>query len=178
MRLLRRLLLAAGCCLLLAAAGPCEGAVVVLLPLVNHTEAQEAGPVYWQQAVAKVKELGWELAPEGPAQEAAIDAMARQGGLLSGPELGELAAASKADLVLAMELDRWQDKIKKGSQVRYKLLDIRGKTAVYRQGKASLHGFGSNKQIEAAFTSRWDVKLEEWGRLVSREVERALAASK
>ena len=168
------------CALLLAATGPCEGATAVLLPLLNRTEAQEAGPVYWQQAVAKVEAMGFELASEDASQEAVITSMGERGSLPEAKELAQIAAASKADVVIAMELEQWKDSVKKGSKVRYKQLDLRGRSAVYhsKDEKLFVHGFGSNRQVEAAFTGRWDVKTEEWGRLVSKEIERALTAAR
>lgn len=158
-----------------------EAAAVALLPLLNNTGEESAGQIYFQCALEKTKELGdFELVDNDKLNAAAAAVLAEQGTerLPDAAALQRIAAEGGVDIVIAMQLDKYDDKIRHSSKVRMKQLDLRGRTAAYNglTGRAYSHSFKNDKQVETALTSRWDVKREEWGRTVRSEVERALKA--
>ena len=180
--LLRRALLAL-CLLCFSLPGlRAEAATVALLPLFNNAGNEDAGQIYFQCALEKTKELGdFELVDNDRLNAAIDEVFAAENIAAEVPgaaALQKIAEQGGADIVLIMQLDRLEDKVKHSSKVRMKKLDLRGRTAAYNAltGKAYNHSFKNDREIEVALTSRWDFKREEWGRTVRNEVERALKA--
>lgn len=179
-KILRRALLAL-CLLCFTLPGiRAEAATVALLPLLNNAGEESAGQIYFQCALEKTKELGdFELVDNDRLNAAVEAVMAETGAAVpDAAALQRIAAEGGVDIVIAMQLDKYDDKIRHSSKVRMKQLDLRGRTASYSSltGRAYSHSFKNDKQVEVALTSRWDVKREEWGRTVRNEVERALKA--
>lgn len=181
-KILRRALLTL-CLLCLALPGMrAEAATVALLPLLNNAGEESAGQIYFQCALEKTNELADFELVDNERLNAAIEAVMPEAGAAAAvPDaaaLQRIAAEGGVDIVIAMQLDKYDDKIRHSSKVRMKQLDLRGRIAAYNSltGRAYSHSFKNDKQVEVALTSRWDVKREEWGRTVRNEVERALKA--
>ena len=94
----------------------------------------------------------------------------------SAATLEKIAKDGDVDIVIAVQLDKLDDKAIDSSEERRLQIDLQGYAVAYNKltGKAYEHRIYSDKTIPEALTSRWDWTHEEFGRAVRIEVDRAL----
>lgn len=94
----------------------------------------------------------------------------------SAATLEKIAKDGDVDIVIAVQLDKLDDKAIDSSEERKLQIDLQGYAVAYNKltGKAYEHRIYSDKTIPEALTSRWDWTHEEFGRAVRIEVDRAL----
>ena len=136
--------------------GAAEAASVALLPLINNVEGGDelANQVFYKNALAV---LNSNKVP-------------------SAATLEKIAKDGDVDIVIAVQLDKLDDRAIDSSEERKLQIDLQGYAVAYNKltGKAYEHRIYSDKTIPEALTSRWDWTHEEFGRAVRIEVDRAL----
>lgn len=107
---------------------------------------------------------------------AVIDAAKIGNKVPSAATLEKIAKDGDVDIVIAVQLDKLDDKAIDSSEERRLQIDLQGYAVAYNKltGKAYEHRIYSDKTIPEALTSRWDWTHEEFGRAVRIEVDRAL----
>lgn len=167
-------------CFTVPAFSTAEAANVALLPLINNVAGNTtAGQVYAEKALNAIKaQKGFTLV-ENAKVKAAIKKYFVEGQLPNEGILKKIAEEGGADIVICMELNTLTDEKLVGQDDVLKL-NLRGNTAAYNKitGAYLPNDFHNDAEIEEVFTSRWDWKSEEWGRTVTREVNKALQVKK
>ena len=146
--------------------GAAEAASVALLPLINNVEGGDelASQVFYKNALSVLNSKKGFVVVENDKLTAVIDAAK------IGNKDGDV------DIVIAVQLDKLDDKAIDSSEERRLQIDLQGYAVAYNKltGKAYEHRIYSDKTIPEALTSRWDWTHEEFGRAVRIEVDRAL----
>ena len=148
--------------------GAAEAASVALLPLINNVEGGDelASQVFYKNALSVLNDK----------LTAVIDAAKIGNKVPSAATLEKIAKDGDVDIVIAVQLDKLDDKAIDSSEERRLQIDLQGYAVAYNKltGKAYEHRIYSDKTIPEALTSRWDWTHEEFGRAVRIEVDRAL----
>lgn len=155
-----------------------EAASVALLPLVNNTDNEMSNKVFYKEALNTLKAQKGFVLVENDKLTAAIEAADVAGRLPDAAELQSIAKNGGVDIVIAMQLDVLDKKVRASSEQRTVILDLKGETVAYNAltGEFYTHKISSNAKAPEAVTSRWDWENEQWGREVRREITRALSA--
>ena len=146
--------------------GAAEAASVALLPLINNVEGGDelANQVFYKNALAVLNSKKGFVVVENDKLTAVIDAAKVGNKVPSAATLEKIAKDGDVDIVIAVQLDKLDDRAIDSSEERKLQID----------GKAYEHRIYSDKTIPEALTSRWDWTHEEFGRAVRIEVDRAL----
>ncbi len=183
-RFLKSLLLALmAFCFSLPLASPSQAATLVLLPLYNNTQNEDAGPIFFTGVLQALKTKALEdfELRDNDAVNAAIAKHTSEEKFPDADAMAEIAKDAGVDVVLGFELTAMDDDQSEiGYEEDYIFLNIKGNVVAYNglTGKAYKHKIYCDKKLEMVFTSRWNPLNEEWGRIVRVETERALTAKK
>jgi autonomous glycyl radical cofactor GrcA len=160
--------------------GAAEAASVALLPLINNVQGGDelANQVFYKNAMAVLNSKKGFVMVENDKLTAAIDAAKVGAKVPSEAAMAKIAKDGDVDIVIAIELDKLDDKVIDSSEERKLQLDLQGYAVAYNRltGKAYQHRIYSDKTIPEALSSRWDWTHEEFGRTVRVEIDRALRA--
>lgn len=159
---------------------PClnaEAASIALLPLINNVEGDTlANQVFYKSAINSINRKAGFVIVENDKLTAAIEAANVGKEVPSKDVLAKIAKDGNADLVIAMQLDVLDDVILDSSNERELQLQLEGKAVAYNKliGEFYSHKITDSNKIPEALSARWDWTHEEWGRNVSREIDRIL----
>jgi len=160
--------------------GAAEAASVALLPLINNVQGGDelANQVFYKNAMAVLNSKKGFVMVENDKLTAAIDAAKVGTKVPSEAAMAKIAKDGDVDIVIAIQLDKLDDKVIDSSEERKLQLDLQGYAVAYNRltGKAYQHRIYSDKTIPEALSSRWDWTHEEFGRTVRVEIDRALRA--
>lgn len=159
---------------------PClgvEASSIGLLPLINNVEGDTlANQIYFKSAISNINSKSGFTIVENDQLTAAIEA-ARVNKVVPNKEtLAKIAKDGNVDIVIAMQLDVLEDLILDSSNERELQLQLEGKAVAYNKlsGEYYSHKIYDTKKIPEALAARWDWTHEEWGRNVTREIDRIL----
>ena len=160
--------------------GAAEAASVALLPLINNVEGGDelASQVFYKNALAVLNSKKGFVVVENDKLTAVIDAAKIGNKIPDAATMAKIAKDGDVDIVIAIQLDKLDDKVIDSSEERKLQLDMQGYAAAYNKitGQAYTHRIYGDKTIPEALTSRWDWTHEEFGRSVRVEIDRALRA--
>ncbi len=160
--------------------GAAEAASVALLPLINNVQGGDelANQVFYKNAMAVLNSKKGFVMVENDKLTAAIDAAKVGSKVPSEAAMAKIAKDGDVDIVIAIQLDKLDDKVIDSSEERKLQLDLQGYAVAYNRltGQAYQHRIYSDKTIPEALSSRWDWTHEEFGRTVRVEIDRALRA--
>ena len=158
--------------------GRAEAASVVLMDLINNTENEQAGQIYFNSALTVLKDEALDYTLEdNDAVQAAIAKNTAEGVLPDAKALAAVCRDAKVDVVIAMQLDTCDDQKRWGnSEEEVLILDLQGRMLAYNNvtGRFVSKRIYNDKRIEEALTGRWDWKNEELGRTIRLEMRRTL----
>lgn len=165
--------------------GAAEAAGVALLPLINNVDAVKAedgtditNQVFYKNALAAINSKKGFYMIENDKLTAAIEAANIGNQVPDAATLEQIAKAGDADIIIAIQLDKLDDKVIDSSEERKLQLDLQGRVVAFNRltGVAYEHRMYSDKTIPEALTSRWDWVHEEFGRAVRVEIDRVMRA--
>lgn len=146
-------------CAALPLAGKAEAAKVAVVPLANHVAGDElAGTIYMQEALAVFRYPEFDLLGD----DVVIEAIGSENGLAdySKASLEQVARATGADIVVAMQLDKLDSKRMPQRKEATLKMDLRGKFAFVNviTGDYYYKDLRDSRTIEEAVTVRsdWD----------------------
>ena len=164
-------------CFMLPLTGKAEASKVVVIPLINNSQMESAGQIFFSGAIQYFDYPEYELLESDAVDKAiAAEKIGKKGP--SKEALVRIAKATGADLVLGMVIDTLEDKPVFPSAERILQLDMTGRTYAYNAytGKFYNHRIYDDKQIDETLTSRWDWVSEEFNRCVRREMQKVRSA--
>lgn len=181
-KLLRCLLMTVmALCFSLPCFSAAEAATVALLPLINNVQGDEAATqIFYKEAIATMNAQKGFMMVENDKLNAAIDAANVGNKVPNELALAKIAKDGKVDIVIAMQLDKIEDEtIFSSEENKIKVL-IKGKTVSYNNltGEYRENKIHEDTLTPEVFSSRWDLPHEEWGKVVRKEIKKALAAKK
>lgn len=157
-----------------------EAAYVALVPLVNKTANHpDLGQLYFMRGLDAVKSQDAYALLDGERLEKAIEKHAVAGEMPTEEQLKKIAAECGADLVFAMEISKLDERMVNSREI-FLELDMEGKSAYYNVEKASykVHNYSTVLKDSTEANTRWSWSEEEFGRMVKREVNRAIGKKK
>ena len=158
-----------------------EAASIALVPLINNIQGDElSNQIFYKSAIGAINAQKGFMLVENDKVTAAIDAAKISKDVPSEATLKKIAKDGNVDIIIAMELDVLKDDFVYDTNQDMLKLDLRGIAVAYNKitGKYYKHEIRDDKEIPAALASRWDWTHEEWGRNVSREINRILDVKK
>lgn len=158
-----------------------EAASIALLPLINNIQGDEiANQIFYKSAINAINAQKGFMLIENDKLTAAIEVANISKVVPTEGTLKKIAKDGNADIVIAMQLDVLKDDFVYDTNQDMLKLDLRGTAVAYNKitGKYYKHEIRDDKEIPAAMASRWDWTHDEWGRNVSREINRILDVKK
>ena len=158
-----------------------EAASIALVPLINNIQGDElSNQIFYKSAIGAINAQKGFMLVENDKVTTAIDAAKISKDVPSEATLKKIAKDGNVDIIIAMELDVLKDDFVYDTNQDMLKLDLRGIAVAYNKitGKYYKHEIRDDKEIPAALASRWDWTHEEWGRNVSREINRILDVKK
>lgn len=178
-KMLRALLMAVmTICFCVPAFGSAEAATVALLPLVNNVQDDLANQIFYKEAMAKLNSQKGFVLVENDTLSAAIADVHGAMGLPTENALKHIAEAGKVDIVIAMELNKLDSKVRRSKEENKVFLDLKAKAVAYNAitGVYYAREISPSVWTPEATTARWDWEHEQFGRAVRQEIERILKA--
>lgn len=163
---------------------PClsaEAASVALLPLINNVQGDEvAGKVFYKEAISTMNTQKGFFMVENDKLNAAIEAANIGNSVPSELALAKIAKDGDVDIVIAMQVDKIEDETFFSSEENKIKVNVEGKTVAYNNltGEYFENKINEETLTPEVFSSRWDLAHEEWGKVVRKEIKKALAAKK
>ena len=167
-------------CLSVPALGA-EAASVALLPLINNIQGDElANQIYYKSAINAVNAQKGFIIIENDKLDTAIKAANINNEVPTQNVLAKIAKDGDVDIVIVMQLDELSDTLFTSTEENVLQLNLTGRAVAYNKltGEFYQHKIYDDKKIPEALTARWDWTHEEWGRNVSREINRILNVKK
>ena len=158
-----------------------EAASVAVLPLINKVEGRtDVEQVYYSGAINAIKAQSGFMMVDNDELTAVVEKHVTKGVLPNEATLKAIAAEAKVDIVIAMELDTLDYSVSRNFEESRVTLDLQGYCVSYNaiDGKFVKHRIYDDSHTEETSMARWDWPLEQWGRNVKREVNRALKVKK
>ena len=176
-------------CLLMAVMALCfslpclsaEAASVALLPLINNVQGDEiAGKIFYKEAIATMNAQKGFMMVENDKLTAAIEAVSVGGKVPSEAGLVKIAKDGNVDIVIAIQLDKIEDETLFSSEENKIRVNIKGKVVAYNNltGEYRENKINEETLTPEVFSSRWDLPHEEWGKVVRKEIQKALVPKK
>lgn len=158
-----------------------EAASVAVLPLINKVEGRtDVSQVYYSGAINAIKAQQGFMLVDNDDLTAVVEKHTTKGVLPDKATLKAIAKDAKVDIVIAMELDRLDYEVERTHQDDTAILDLQGYCVSYNaiDNEFVKHRIYDDSRIEEGSMARWDWPLEQWGRNVRKEVNRALKVKK
>lgn len=158
-----------------------EAATVAVLPLLNKVEGRtDVSQVYYSGAINAIKAQQGFMMVDNDDLTAVVEKHVTKGVLPDEATLKAIATEAKVDIVIAMELDTLEYEVFRTHEEDTVILDLQGYCVSYNaiDGKFIKHRIYDDSRTEEVSMARWDWPLEQWGRNVKREVNRALKVKK
>ncbi|MCQ2380999.1 MAG: hypothetical protein MJ032_01480 [Acidaminococcaceae bacterium] len=163
-----------------------EAATIAMAPLTNKvvfaTPEEENVPnrIFFDVALDVIKnKQGYRLVDNGRLQYA-MEKNIEKGKLPGKEQLQEISKKSNVDIIVAMELTNYGQKLahKSANEINYQM-DVKANLVAYNRltGKFISKKCVDDSIIDATLGSRWDLVKEAWIKLVRREFN-SLTASK
>ena len=131
--------------------GAAEAASVALLPLINNVEGGDelASQVFYKNALSVLNSKKGFVVVENDKLTAVIDAAKIGNKVPSAATLEKIAKDGDVDIVIAVQLDKLDDKAIDSSEERRLQIDLQGYAVAYNKltGKAYEHRIYSDKTI-------------------------------
>lgn len=165
-------------CLSVTGVQSAEAASVALLPLVNHTENDTAGQVFFKEGLDMLKAKPGFVLMDNEKISKAVAANTVPGVLPGEDALRSIARDGGVEIVICCELDKMDKKVIPSSQERTMVMQLNGKMTAYNTitGKYYSHKFSNRNKAPEALTSRWDWAAEQWARQARIELQKVLEA--
>lgn len=156
--------------------GAAEAATIALLPLVNNTQDDMGGKIFYKEAIAVINSQKGFMMVENKKLDAAIEAANVTTAVPDESALAKIAKDGDVDIVIAIQLDKLDSKTIYSSEENKLEMNIKGYAVAYNRitGKFYEHKIYNDNVVPEVFSSRWNVAHEEWGQTVRYEVKRAL----
>ena len=169
------------CTLLCTVTLQCEAKSVAVLPLINNV-ADIGGleQIYLDRIFEVInKQEGLEII-DGEQLELAVTRYTKSGVAPDAEALRNISEDIAADIVLVGQLDKLAKKSRITTKEHKVNVVVRGAFSSYNKesGQYSYHKINVDRQEQEAFTSRWDIRKEEWARVVFRECNRIFNVKK
>lgn len=158
-----------------------EAASIALLPLINNVEGDTlSNQIFYKSAIANINSKQGFVLVENDKLSAAIEAAGVGNKVPDKATLEKIAKDGGVDIVIAMQLDILNDKVLDSSNERELQLELDGKAVAYNKvtGEFYSHRLYDDAKIPEMLAARWDWVHEEFGRNVSREIDRVLKVKK
>ena len=158
-----------------------EAATVALLPLINNVQGDEvATKVFYKEAIATMNAQKGFMMVENDKLFAAIEAATVGNQVPSKVALANIAKDGDVDIVIAIQLDKIEEETIFSSEENQVMVLVKGKTVAYN---ALTQEYRENRiyhetKTPEVFASRWDLPHEEWGKVVRKEIKKALSSKK
>lgn len=157
-----------------------EAAYVAIIPLANKTDNHpDLGQLYFLKGLDAVKSQGAYELLDGERLEKAVEKHMVEGEMPTEEQLKKIAADCGADLVFTMELTRLQERMV-NSREGFLELNMEGKSAYYNveKGIYKVHNYSNIIRDLTESNTRWNWSEQEFGRVVKRELNRAMGKKK
>ena len=167
-------------CLSIPALGV-EAASVAVLPLINKVvERTDVSQVYYSGAINAIKAQQGFMMVDNDDLTAVVEKHTTKGVLPDKATLKAIAKDAKVDIVIAMELDKLEYEVFRTHEEDVVILDLQGYCVSYNaiDNEFVKHRIYDDSRTEEVSMARWDWPLEQWGRNVRKEVNRALKVKK
>ena len=158
-----------------------EAATVALLPLINNIQGDEvANQYFYKEAISTMNKQKGFLMVENDKLTAAIEAANVGNNVPNEVVAAKIAKDGNVDIVIAMQLDKIEDETLFSSSEDKIRVNIKGKVASYNRltGVYIVRKINEETLTPEVFSSRWDLPHEEWGKVVRKEIKKALSAKK
>ena len=158
-----------------------EAASVALLPLINNVQGDEvANQVFYKEAIATMNAQKGFFMVENAKLTAAIESVNVGSEVPSEAAAAKIAKGGDVDFVIAMQLDKIEDENIFASSEDQIKVTVKGKVISYNRltGEYRVRKINEETLTPAVFASRWDLAHEEWGKVVRKEIKKALSAKK
>ncbi|MBR5487539.1 MAG: hypothetical protein IKV70_06180 [Phascolarctobacterium sp.] len=158
-----------------------EAATVALLPLINNVQGDEvATQVFYKEAINAMNAQKGFMMVENDRLTAVIEAVNAGENVPKEAAAAKIAKDGNVDIVIAMQLDKIEDETLFSSSEDKIRVNIKGKVAFYNRLTSvySIREINEETLTPEVFSSRWDLPHEEWGKVVRKEIKRALSAKK
>ena len=158
-----------------------EAATVALLPLINNVQGDDiANQTFYKEAIATLNAQKGFLMVENDKLTTAIEATDAGKTVPSEAAAAKIAKDGNVDIVIAIQLDKIEDETLFSSDENKIKVIIKGKAASYNRltGVYRVSKINEETLTPEVFSSRWDLPHEEWGKVVRKEIKKALAAKK
>lgn len=182
-KVLRYLMMAVLACFFMVPSLKADAATIAILPLINKTEGNDnalLSQVYYDRCINAVKNQGLYNIVDNEQLDRVVEANTQKGVLPTEQQLRAISEKANVDLVLVMDLTKYDSRTLIARRVETLVLDIKGTTVYFNrlENKFTKHDIYVEKEIEEVFSARWDPLMEEWGRAASREINKALKNKK
>lgn len=160
-----------------------EAANIVIVPLINNVvEREDLGQIYFDRTIEAVKNANADLL-DGKEVDDALAKHTKQGVLPTQAEMAEIAAATNADIVFAMQADVLNRTDLLSEQTREWDMRIicEGKAAIYDINNKKAYrvfSISENQVMPMSLGARFDEEGNIFASNVSRYVKRALGVKK
>lgn len=158
-----------------------EAATVAVLPLINKVEGRtDVSQVYYSGAINAIKAQEGFMMVDNDDLTAVVEKYTTKGVLPDKSVLQAISKDAKVDIVIAMELDKLNYEVERTHEDDIVILDLQGYCVAYNaiDGEFVKHRIYDDSRTEEVSMARWDWPLEQWGRNVRKEVNRALKVKK
>ena len=158
-----------------------EAATVAVLPLLNKVEGRtDVSQIYYSGAINAIKAQQGFMMVDNDDLTAVIEKHTTKGVLPDKATLKAIAKDAKVDIVIAMELDKLEYEVFRTHEEDTVILDLQGNCVSYNaiDNEFVKHRIYDDSRTEEVSMARWDWPLEQWGRNVRKEVNRALKIKK
>ena len=158
-----------------------EAATVALLPLINNVQGDDvATQVFYKEAIATMNAQKGFMMVENDKVTSAIEAANVERVVPGEAAIAQIAKNGNVDIVIAMQLDKIEDETIFSREDNKIVVLIKGKVASYNRltGEYRERKIYEESVTPEVFGSRWDLPHEEWGKVVRKEIKRALTTKK
>lgn len=182
-KILRYLMMAVLACFFMVPGLKADAATIAILPLINKTTGNDAvmlTQVYYDRCINAVKRHGVYNIVDNEMLDSVVAANTVKGMLPTEQQLRAISEKANVDLVLVMDLTKYDSRSLIARREDTLLLEIKGTTVYYNRfdNKFTKHTIYVDKEIEEVLSARWDPLMEEWGRVASREINKAIKNKK
>lgn len=159
-----------------------DAASVVLVPLVNNVvDREDLGSIYYDRTVEAVKNADSEILDNKDVDQA-LEKNTKPGILPTEADLKEIASATGADIVVAMQVDQVsrEDITVFNNAELDMIVKCEGAFASYNamNGKYKRTGIRDEDRMPMSVGARYDVPGEMFANNVTRQIKRALGVKK